>query len=173
MLMSVATQNVVWYAARTRHGQEVGVKNRLNDLGVENFIPVRRQKTARGKATDRPIINSLVFIKTNKTEALELANYQGLPVKYMVDCATKTLLVVPDKQMEDFQRVLDESIDEGGLMDEPLSLGDKVRVTKGCLRGVEGYVLELLGRVYVVVSLCGCLYAKAQVPRAWLEKTDK
>jgi hypothetical protein len=77
---------------------------------------------------------------------------------------------VPDKQMDDFRRVMDCSIEEGGLVDQPLSLGERVRVTKGALRGVEGHVLELLGRTYVVVGLLGCIWAKAKVPRAYLEK---
>ena len=80
------------------------------------------------------------------------------------------MMVVPDKQMEDFRRVFDLSIVEGGLIDQPLELGEKVRVTKGTLKGVEGFVEELLGRTYVVVSLIGCLWARARVPRAWLER---
>jgi len=66
--------------------------------------------------------------------------------------------------------VFEYAIDQGGLVDQPLELGDRVRVTEGALRGVEGYVLELLGKTYVVVGLLGALWARAQVPRAWLEK---
>ena len=91
-------------------------------------------------------------------------------MRYLIDPATKTLLVVPDKQMEDFQRVLNLSTEEGGLMDRPLALGDRVRVIKGVLSGVEGHVLEFRGRTYVVVELLGCWFARADVPRAWLEK---
>lgn len=58
-------------------------------------------------------------------------------------------------------------------MDRPLELGDGVRVTRGPLKGVEGYVMELLGNTYVVVELLGCLWAKAKVPPAWLEATGK
>ena len=151
-----------WYAARTRFGQELKVKERLAREGVESFIPVR---------TDgRPAVSNLVFLKTTKTEALNLANTGIIPVKYIVDCATRTLLVVPEKQMEDFRRVMDLSLKEGGLVDRPLALGDKVRVTKGVLRGVEGYVLELNGRYYVVVSLLDSLFARARIPRSWLER---
>ena len=51
-------------------------------------------------------------------------------------------------------------------------MGERVRVTRGVLRGVEGYVLELQGRTYVVVGLMGCVFARARVPRAWLEKIE-
>ena len=80
------------------------------------------------------------------------------------------MMVIPEKEMSDFQRVFDLSKDHGGLMDQPLELGDRVRIIKGALRGIEGYVVEILGRYYVAVSLLGVLWAKAQVPKAWLEK---
>ena len=96
-----------------------------------------------------------------------------IPVKYIVDCATRTLLVVPDKQMEDFRRVMDLGLESGGLMDQPLALGDRVKVVKGPLKGVEGHVLEFQGRYYVVVSLLDSLFAKARVPKSWLEKVER
>ena len=45
-----------------------------------------------------------------------------------------------------------------------------MKVVKGPLKGVEGHILELLGKYYVVVGLSGFLWARAQIPRAWLEK---
>jgi len=80
------------------------------------------------------------------------------------------MMIVPDKQMDDFKRVLDFSLTEGGLVDQPLEIGERVRVTKGALKDVEGYVVELLGRTYVAVSLLNCIWARARVPRAWLVK---
>ena len=148
-----------WYAARTRYGQEPGIHRRLETLGIEHFIP--------------PVISNLVFLRTTKSEACGLANSGMIRVKYIVDCATKTLLVVPDKQMEDFRKVLDLGLDDGGLGGVPLALGEWVRVTKGILRNVEGRVLELRGRYYVVVGLLDCCYAKAQVPRSWLEIIER
>ena len=151
-----------WFAARTRYGQELKVRDRLAREGVVHFIPVR--------ADGRPVVTNLVFLKATKAEALDLANTGVVPVKYVIDCATRTLLVVPEKQMEDFRRVLDHSLEEGGLMDQPLALGDRVKVVKGPLKGVEGHVIEFQGRYYVVVSLLDSLFARARVPKSWLEK---
>ena len=161
-----AAQQSYWYAARTRYGQELKVRDRLEARGVEHFIPT---VPSDGPRKEKAAVSNLVFLKASKPEALELANTGVIPVKYIVDCATRTLLVVPDKQMEDFRRVMDLSLEEGGLMDRPLALGDRVRVTKGPLRGVEGHVIEFQGRYYVVVSLLESLFAKARVPRSWLE----
>ena len=166
--MGAAVQSY-WFAARTRYGQELKVRDRLEARGVEHFIPT---VPSDGPRKEKAAVSNLVFLKASTPEALELANTGVIPVKYIVDCATRTLLVVPDKQMEDFRRVMDLSLEEGGLMDRPLALGDRVRVTKGPLRGVEGHVIEFQGRYYVVVSLLESLFAKARVPRSWLEVVE-
>ena len=164
-------QSAYWYVARTHHGRELKTRDRLSELGVEYFIPTRTRQGYRGKKqVEEPLVPSLVFLRATKDEALDLIHYQGIQADYVFDCATRKLMVVPDKQMDDFRRVFDLSTEEGGLVGEPLQVGEKVRVTRGALRGVEGYVLELLGKTYVVVGLLNCLYARARVPRAWLEK---
>ncbi|MBQ1673947.1 MAG: UpxY family transcription antiterminator [Bacteroidales bacterium] len=160
-----------WFAAHTRCGAELGVREWLGRLGAEHFLPTELRSRARGHATyEKPLIPGLIFVRATKKQACALANEQGVPVRYLIDPATRSLLVVPDKQMDDFRRVLDLSTTEGGLMDRPLALGDRVRVTKGILRDVEGHVLELRGQTYVVVELLGCWFARASVPRAWLER---
>ena len=166
-------QSAYWYVARTRHGAELTVRNRLSSLGVEHFVPTRKRQAYRGKAqVEEPILTCLVFLRATREDALDLIHGRGVKADYLFDCATRKLMVVPDKEMEDFRRVFDLSLDEGGLMDKPLAVGERVRVTRGVLRGVEGYVLELQGRTYVVVGLLNCLYARARVPRAWLEKIE-
>ncbi len=147
-------QDLRWFAARTRCGAELSVAGRLEKLGVESYVPSELRRLTRGGGSyERALIPSLVFLKATKQRACELANRDA----------------VPDKQMDDFRRVLDLSTDEGGLMERPLSLGARVRVIKGVLAGVEGRVLELRGRYYVVVELFDSWFAKASVPRAWLE----
>ena len=163
----MATAQAYWYAARTRYGQELKVRDRLAREGVEYFIPTVPAKSAR---KEKALVNNLVFLKATKQEALDLANNGAVRMKYIIDCVTRTLLVVPDKQMEDFRRVLDLSLEDTSLSPASLALGDRVKVVKGPLKGVEGHVLEFQGRYYVVVSLLDCLFAKAHVPFSWLEK---
>lgn len=169
---SLTSDRPCWFAARTRCGAELGVRDRLDRLGTEHFLPVEQLRRTRSRATyEHPLIPGLIFLRATKKQACALTNEMSLPVRYLIDPATHSLLVVPDKQLEDFRRVLDLSTEEGGLMDKPLELGDYVRVIKGMLRGVEGRVLEFHGGFYVVVELLGW-YARASVPRAWLEKIE-
>ncbi|MBR1869054.1 MAG: UpxY family transcription antiterminator [Bacteroidales bacterium] len=167
----MSEQRAYWFVAKTRHGAELGVRNRLAQLGVESYIPTRMRRSSRGTAmVEEPLLTSFVFLHATKREALDLVHSYGLKANLVNDCATHRLMFVADKCMEDFRRVLEASIEEGGLVDKPLSVGEKVRVTQGVLRGVEGYALEIQGRIYVVVGLLNCLFARARVPRAWLEK---
>ena len=160
-----AAQSYNWYAARTRYGQELKIRDRLVREGVEHFIPT---VPSDGPRKEKAAVNNLVFLRASKAEALELANTGIVKMRYIIDCATRTLLVIPDKQMEDFRRVFEA----GGLEEtaEPLFLGDRVRVTKGPLKGVEGHVLEFHGKIYVVVGLLDCFFAKAKVPKSFLQK---
>ena len=164
MLAIVEATPLYWYVARTRYGQELKIRDRLRRHGVEHFIPT---EPSEGPRKERAIINNLIFLHTTKPEALAFANNMDVKIRYIIDCVTRTLLIVPDKEMADFQRVFREADD---ISLEPLSLGDRVRVIRGPLRGVEGHVLEFRGKCYVVVGLLDALFAKAQVPRSYLEK---
>ena len=167
-----------WFVARTRYfRQEMKIRDWLTAHEIENYVPtetVRSSRSgdrgARHKMAEKPLAPNLVFLKAVKEDACALVTDYGLPMEFMVDCATHRMMVVPDKQMDDFQRVLDRSILEGGMVDRPLQLKDKVRVIKGPLQGVEGFVVEIRGRYHVAVSLCGFAWAVAQVPRAWIIK---
>ena len=164
-----------WFVARTRYFRhEVMIGKWLTEREIENFVPTERRLIRRksGKSfIDKPLAPNLVFLKTSKEEACSLVSEARLPMRFIIDCATQRMMVVPEKEMSDFQRVFDCSLDEGGLIDKPLKLGEAVNVSRGPLEGVEGFVVEEPGKTYVVVGLSGMLWARAKVPRAWLVKS--
>jgi hypothetical protein len=159
-----------WFAAKTRFGQELKIKEALEARKIQHFIPVDYKKDYRGKLRPSPVIKNLVFLYATKAVACSLKVDMGLPLMYMFDYANHRMLEVPDKQMDDFIRVFDMSEDTGGLMNVSLERGDRVRVVKGPLVGVEGTVLELHGKHFIEVNLIGLLSARASVPRSYMEK---
>lgn len=162
-------QEVFWFAARVHFGQEIKIKLTLEKMGVECFIPTEPRANYRGQVKQHPLIPALVFIHSTKKQATDLKVLYHLPVNYIFDAAAHRMMIVPDKQMEDFQRVLDMSLKNGGLVEMNVEPGASVVVTKGPLRGVEGSVSQVKGKYYVVVSLLGSVFTKAQVPLAYLE----
>ena len=171
-MQPLTDEMVCWFVARTRFGQELKIRDLLQQGGVQHFIPtseVVKVYAGRRRKIIKPLIPNLIFLRTNRKEACDLVNFRALPFKYLIDRMTHTLLRVPDRQMEDFMRVLADA-PEDALVTESVVAGDMVRVIGGNLKGVEGKVLTVQNKTYVVVDLCGLLQARAVVPQAWLMK---
>lgn len=165
----MVTESTCWFAARTRRGQELALRRRLDEARIECFIPSKvivRDRNGRKYKVEVPLIPNLVFVRTTKNEACSLANSGDFPLYYVIDHFTRTLLVVPDKQMDDFIRVVTQVPESICPESQDLPLGADVQITSGSLEGVEGKVVLLPNRTYVVISVAGMAFAKIQVPRS-------
>ena len=87
----------------------------------------------------------------------------------MKDLSTHSMLVVPDKQMEDFMFVMDLNPDGVSLDSEILTVGHKVKVIKGELSGIEGEVAIEANKTYVVIHIKDLLTASVKVPKSYLK----
>ncbi|MBR1576555.1 MAG: UpxY family transcription antiterminator [Bacteroidales bacterium] len=164
-----------WFVAKTRYFRhEIKLRDYLTGRGIEIFLPTVRlhaaPRTPPQRTTEKAVVPNLLFLRTDKERACALVSESKLPMSFLTDCATHRMMVIPDKQMEDFRRVFDLSTDHGGLVGQSLQPGERVRVCKGPLSGVEGYIIELTGRTYVAVSLMGVLWTRTLIPKAYLEK---
>lgn len=169
----ISSDEPLWFVARTRHGQELKVKDMLQDCMVESFIPttkVQRLRRGRKVYVQAPLIPNMVFIHCSKEVALSLVNGRGVPMYYIIDHSTGHMLFVPDKPMDDFIRVITE--DPTTICQEmpEIPLGADVRITSGMFEGVEGKVVLLPNRTYVLVSVGQILCAKVKVPRSALRR---
>ena len=147
-------ERVCWFAAITRSGQWKKIDRRLGELGVEHYIPYAYR--------------TLVFLHTTKPTALTLVNSGEVKGRFLIDHNTRTLLEVPDKQMDDFMRILDLSPDAECLTDVPLTKGDRVKVVRGALSGVEGNIVEVHGNLYLTVSVLSLMCARVEIPRSYV-----
>ncbi len=92
-------------------------------------------------------------------------------MNYLLNLETRQLLVVPDKQMQDFMFLLDFSEDAVQVLNENLRQGDRVRVIKGEFAGIEGELIRIKGHKRVVVRLEGAFsLATTCIPGAYLER---
>lgn len=163
-----------WYASRAGNCQALSAKRKLEQWGVRHFVPTLKTmviRSGRKRMVEKTLAGNLVFIHGLKKDICDLVNYRGLPVHLIPDrCGNNSTLVIPDKQMEDFQRVFEYSLADNDHPEVILKAGDRVRVIAGDLIGVEGDVIEADGCTYVSVSLCGMLQARAKMPASFLEK---
>ena len=171
-----------WFAARTRDKQEFAICKSLSrlkseeHLDVDYYLPTRivvSQLKYRRKRSEVPVIRNLVFIRTTKQTACDISNIYNVPLFYMKDLSTHSMLVVPDKQMEDFRFLLDFSEEAVEMTNENIKAGDLVRVVKGSLRGMEGELIRHKGvtKVLVRIDMLGC--AMVNIPASFVEKLNK
>ena len=146
----------------------------------ENHFPTYDLDTYKqfvGNGVDKlievPVIPNLVFIHTTLKTCMSLIQEYAFDMRYLRDRETGNLLIVPDKQMNDFMFLLDFSKEMVEVVNENLKKGDKVRVIKGDFAGIEGELIRVKGHKRVVVRLEGVVsLATAYIPSSFLEKIE-
>ena len=167
------SQPLQWFAARTRKGQELAIREALKKLEVEHFLPTKveqRQLKYRKKRVETPLIRNLIFVHTTKQQACDLPNIHGIKLFYMISLETRRMLVVPDKQMHDFMFLTNLAPDGLSISeDQQFAPGTKVQIMKGDLVGIEGTLTTIDNNTYVTLCLKGILTASVKVPKSYLK----
>lgn len=167
-----------WFAARTRDKQEFAIGKLLEKLksdeklDIDYYLPTKiviSQLKYRRKRSEVPVIRNLIFVCATKQTACDISNVYGVQLFYMKDLFTHSMLVVPDKQMKDFMFVMDLNPDGVSFDNEPLTIGNKVKVVKGDFRGIEGEIATEANKTYVVIRINGILTASVKVPKSYLK----
>lgn len=167
-----------WFAARTRDKQEFAVRKYLDklkmeeNLDVDYYLPTRTvvsQLKYRRKRSEVPVIRNLLFICATKQTACDLSNVYGVRLFYMKDLFTRSMLIVPSKQMEDFMFVMNLNPNGVCFDNESLAIGHKVKVIKGDFSGIEGEVATEANKTYVVIRIKDILTASVKVPKSYLK----
>lgn len=145
-------QHISWFVVITRWGQWKKISERLKALGVRHFIP--------------STYNTLVFFRTDKERALNLVNAGEIKGRFIVDHGTRSILEVPDKQMDAFIKVVTEYPDTPVTSEFPITKGTRVRVVRGPLKGIEGEVEETPNGVQLIVGIQSVICARITITRA-------
>jgi transcription antitermination factor NusG len=154
---------VYWYAAKVKYLTERKIKHYLETKGIEHYIPLQDEK---------PVLPSLVFIRTDYNQALALPSESGYMISYFYNDNTNQLLVIPDQQMQNFM-FLQQFSDKTIILPDPAKLrgGEKVRVIKGEFVGLEGELYRIKGHKRLVVKLGGLVsLATTYIPKEFLER---
>jgi len=165
-----------WYAAKVKYQTERKMKLWLDEQTIENFIPfhtVLIERNGKKIKREKPIVPGLLFIRTNYSTACALPGESSIRMIFMRNLENHQLLVVPDKQMQDFMFLLDFSEAAVRIENTNLRRGDRVRVIKGDFAGIEGELIRIKGHKRVVVRLEGLFsLATTYIPSAYLEKIE-
>jgi transcription antitermination factor NusG len=140
-----------WWALYTRHQHEKAVAEMLSAKGFEVFLPVydsiRRWKD-RNKKLSLPLFPCYVFVRAGLHCRLQVVTTPGV---HMILSRGEQVALIPEEEIQAIRKTL-----EGRYVVEPhpfLKCGERVRVTRGCLEGVEGILVRKKNLYRLVLSV--------------------
>jgi len=169
-------QEIHWFVARTRARQEKKIRQIIEEMGIEVYLPVReemRQWHDRRKKVEVVLIPSIIFLHTDKATALSLPNERGVPIRFAINTTLvrHEIMTVPTHEMENFMRFLCSNDEELQIDEELIYIpGTKVRIARGPMAGVEGELVRVDNKKKVVVRLTGLIACSLEIPMSRLEK---
>ena len=141
-----------WYALYTRSRFEKKAAERLMEQGIEAYVPlqrVMRQWSDRRKVVLEPAIRSYVFVRINNLHYYNVLNTPGI-VRYVFFDGKPA--VVRDEEIDTLKRVMDAELEVECLPDD-LQPGTRVRIVQGPLTGVEGELVQHVGKQKVALRI--------------------
>ena len=142
-----------WFAIWTRSRQEKAAASTLESLGVSHFLPLRteiRQWSDRTKAIETPLFGGYLFVRMNLSKDSKLWVLKTPGVVGFVGNSSGPL-PIPDEQIENIRTLLSSGLDYSVC--PILQEGDRVRVIRGALSGVEGTLLRKNSDAWLVISV--------------------
>jgi transcription antitermination factor NusG len=145
------TESSEWWALYTRHQHEKTVATLLSAKGFEVFLPLydstRRWKD-RTKMITLPLFPCYVFVRGGLHRRLQVMNTSGV---HMALLSGDHVAIIPECEIQAIRRAV-----EGSCRLEPhpfLKCGERVRVTRGSLEGVEGILIRKKNLYRLILSV--------------------
>lgn len=166
---AVGVARSYWFVAIVNHNSEKQSSEKLSKMGVVNYLPtqteIRVWRNGRKSKVDRIVIPSTIFIYCTEQRRKEIV---GLPFisRFMINKAgsiknstNRPLAIIPGNEIERLKFMLGQSEIPVEITEKPFKTGDKVRVIRGHLAGLEGEVLDMnnaKSELIVALDFIGC-----------------
>jgi transcription antitermination factor NusG len=140
-----------WCAIYTRHQHEKTVSEMLEAKGFEVFLPLyesTRKWKDRRKVLSLPLFPCYVFVRGAIERRLPVLTTPGV---HMIISRGERVATVPEDEIDAIRRTVD-----GHFRVEPhpfLRCGERVRVVRGSLEGVEGVLTRKKNLYRLVLSV--------------------
>jgi transcription antitermination factor NusG len=143
--------DAAWWAVYTRHQHEKVIADTLCTKGFEVFLPlyetVRRWKDRRMRLS-LPLFPCYVFLRGGLDRRLQVITTPGV---HVILSTGGRIALIQDDEIQTVRRAV-----EGPFRVEPhpfLKCGDRVRVLRGPLEGVEGILVRKKNLFRLVLSV--------------------
>lgn len=170
-----------WMVAIVKRNTEKACREKLLQLGYESYVATQREtriyRCRKRTNIERVIITSIVFIHTTERERIHILKECPFVHYFMTDKAGQAndfgrhpFAIIPDHQMEQLRFMLYNADVPVNFTSLPLHLGDRIRVIRGKLTGLEGQIARTgnTSHIGIQIDFLGC--ALVDIPPTDLEK---
>ena len=143
----------MWYAVHTRSRFEKKVASEIAAKNIEQYLPLYRELHAwkdRRKEVDLPLFPGYVFVRMLDTMENRLAVLRTAGAVRVLGTGD-SLDPIPDHEVEGIQRLLRSSLPF--CVHPFLREGSRVRVRRGPLEGVEGFLTRVKTQNRLVLTV--------------------
>lgn len=140
-----------WFVAIVHFHSEKQSADKLTKMGIETYLATQKEirvwRNGRKSKVDRIVLPAMLFIHCTEQKRREIVKLPFI-YRFMTNKAgtasaeslNKPLAVIPDKEIRQLKFMLGQSDVPVTITDRPYEVGDKVRVIRGSLAGLEGEV---------------------------------
>jgi len=157
-----------WYVVRTRSNFERAASLSLQEKGYETFLPVyrsRRKWADRTKEIEVPLFAGYTFCRFDASRRLPILQTPG--VTSILGHSTTGPIPVEESEVAAINTMLRTELPVGPW--PFLREGQYVRVERGPLTGLEGFVIQVKAHFRLVVSVSLLQRAVyAELDREWI-----
>jgi transcription antitermination factor NusG len=143
-----------WYAIYTKARWEKKLAEQLEEKGLEYYLPlVKTLKlwSDRKKWVQEPLFKSYIFVHVSDEEYLSAIQTPGA-VRYI--SFEQKPVSIPPVQIEAIKTFIESG--EGMEIDNPeMKIGDRIRVTRGPLKGLDGTLVEFQNKHRIRIMIEG------------------
>ena len=130
-----------WHALYVASRQEKKVGELLSEKGIEAYVPLiktMRQWSDRKKLVELPLMNGYVFVCINPTQNDAVLQTRGVVNFVRIE---KKIAVVRDYEIESLKQLIELGYQiEINSKPNKYKEGDKIKITSGALKGIEGFI---------------------------------
>lgn len=134
---------VPWYAIYTFPNAERKVAQEMTEMNITNYLPtceVIRQRSDRKKKLTVPLFPNYIFLQLGRREHYRVLSIAG--VSRFIQFGDKPASIM-EKEIKDLQIIMNSK--EEVTTERFFNPGERVRLTGGPMKGLEGMVLEKSG----------------------------
>ena len=153
-----------WFVAEVKPTMERKVRDLLMSQHYEAYFPsqvnTKVYKNYTRHTSERPVIPGVVFVRIAEDQvrlvaALSTSIYRFMPNRALLRDGNGALrfAFISEDEMKQLKYICGQAENPVLFSDEPLKVGQRVRVMRGPLAGVEGFFMESANSTCIVVKV--------------------